>query len=235
LAFHLSQDQPVYGLLPRGLDGKGSYRTRIEDIAADYVEAIQAIQPEGPYHFVGYSFGGIVAFEVAHQILMRGGRVGLLGLFDTIEWQYTEKIDASLRPGQRLGVFGEHLKAIFSRDGARYFRVLLTAKFLEVKRRLLDVLGRPLSPTTGSIEECNLYAAANYRPKVYPGKLTIFRSTERTISDGTDEMLGWGSLAAEGVQVHHVPSNHFNMLSEPAVMVLAEKLRSCLGRDASGQ
>ncbi len=235
LAFHLGQDQPVFGLLPRGLDGKGSYRKRIEDIAADYVEAIETAQPEGPYHLVGYSFGGIVAFEVAQQILMRGGRVGLLGLFDTIEWQYGEKIDESLRPGQRLGVFNEHLKAIFSRGGAGYFKRLINAKSLQVKLRLLDAPGHPLSATVGSIEESNTYAAANYRPKVYPGKLTLFRSTERSISDGTDEMLGWGSLAAEGVQVHPVPSNHFNMLREPAVKMLAEKLWSCLGRDAFGQ
>jgi thioesterase domain-containing protein len=229
LAFHLGQDQPVYGLLPRGLDGKGSYRTRIEDIAADYVEAIQATQPEGPYHLVGYSFGGIVAFEVAHQILMRGGRIGLLGLFDTIEWQYGEKIDASLRPGQRLDVVSEHLKAVFRRNGAEYLRSLLAAKFLHMKHKL----GRPTSRVIGSIEEINTYAAANYRAKVYPGKLTLFRSAERTISDGTDEMLGWGALAVEGVEVHSVPSNHFNMLREPAVKVLAEKLRSRLGRDAS--
>ena len=235
LAFHLGQDQPVYGLLPRGLDGKGSFRMRIEDIAADYVEAIQATQPEGPYHLVGYSFGGIVAFEVANQILMRGGRVGLLGLFDTIEWQYGEKIEASLRPGQRLEVFGEHLKAIFSRDGAGYLKGLVTAKFLHVKKKLLDALGRPRFVTIGSIEEINTCAAANYRPKVYPGKLTLFRSTERSISDGTDDMLGWGSLAAQGVEVHDVPSNHFNLLREPAVKVLAEKLRSCLGRDGLEQ
>jgi aspartate racemase len=182
---------------------------------------------------VGYSFGGIVAFEVAQQILTRGGRVGLLGLFDTIEWQYAEKIDASLLPGQRLDVFSEHWKAIFSRNGAQYLKSLLTAKWLQVKHRLLDALGRPLHPTIDSIEESNTYAAANYRPKMYAGKLTLFRSTQRSISDGTDEMLGWGGLAAEGVQVHRVPSNHFNMFREPAVKELAEKLRSCLGQDAS--
>ena len=235
MAFHLGQDQPVYGLLPRGLDGKGSYRTRIEDIATDYVEAIQATQPEGPYHLVGYSFGGIVAFEVAQQILKRGGRVGFLGLFDTIEWQYGEKIDASLRAGQRLDVFREHLKATFGRDGGQYFKSLLTANVIRIKHGLLEALGRPLSSTTQSIEESNTYAAANYRPQIYPGKLTLFRSTERSISDGTDEMLGWGALAAEGVHVQSVPSNHFNMFRAPAVKELAEKLRSCLGRDASGR
>jgi len=234
LAFHLGQDQPVFGLLPRGIDGKGSYRTRIEDIAADYVEAIQATQPEGPYHLVGYSFGGIVAFEVAQQILIRGGRVGLLGLFDTIEGQYGEKIDESLRPGQRLDVFNEHLKTIFSRGGAGYFKKLLSAKSLQIKHRLLDEPGHPLSATIGSMEESNYYAATNYRPKMYSGSLTLFRSTERSVSDGTDEMLGWGSLAAGGVQVHHVPSNHFNMLREPAVKVLAEKLRSTLAETHLG-
>ena len=69
---------------------------------------------------------------------------------------------------------------------------------------------------------------------MYSGSLTLFRSTERSVSDGTDEMLGWGSLAAGGAQVHHVPSNHFNMLREPAVKVLAEKLRSTLAETHLG-
>jgi thioesterase domain-containing protein len=51
--------------------------------------------------------------------------------------------------------------------------------------------------------------------------------------DGDDPFLGWKGLAAGGIDVHHVPADHFTILREPAVRVLAEKLRECLDRDAA--
>ena len=65
MAYYLGEDQPVYGLLPRGLDANEPYHTTVEEMAAYYVEAIREAQPEGPYRLVGYSFGGAVAYEVA--------------------------------------------------------------------------------------------------------------------------------------------------------------------------
>ena len=222
----------MYGLLPRGLDGKDSYRTRVEDMAADYVQAVRTLQPEGPYHLVGYSFGGIVAFEVAQQIAAQGGQIGLLGLFDTIEWRYLEKVDKSLRPAVRFEVIREHLQTIvFGKNRVDYLKKLVTAKLQHTKYRLFHALGRPLPQKVGAIEEVNFYAGAAYCPRTYSGKLTLFRSTKRFIGEGDDEFLGWGALAAGGVEVHHVPSTHFNILKEPGVKVLAEELKTCLDRE----
>jgi thioesterase domain-containing protein len=229
LAFYLGEDQPIYGLLPRGLDGKDSYHTRIEDMAADYVAAIRAIQGQHPFQLVGYSFGGIVAFEVAQQIIAQGGEVGLLGLFDTIEWHYGDKVDQSLRAGERLGVLKTHLQNIaLNSERSTYIKTLLSEKSWTIKYRLFRALGRPLPQKFGSIEETNSYAATGYYPKVYPGKVTLFRSIQRTIQQGSDEFLGWGELTSGGVEVHHIPGTHFNILQEPGVKVLAAKLQNCL-------
>jgi thioesterase domain-containing protein len=77
----------------------------------------------------------------------------------------------------------------------------------------------------------NFYACDVYKPKVFPGRLTLFRSTTRQVQDGNDEFLGWGNLAAGGIEVRDVPSTHFNMIDEPAVGILAEILQECLNRD----
>jgi thioesterase domain-containing protein/acyl carrier protein len=237
LAFHLGEDQPIYGLVPRGLDGNDSYHTRIEEMAADYLVAIRTMQPQGPYRLAGYSFGGIVAFEVAQQIVAQGGHVEFVGLLDTVEWHYGAKVDKSLRLGERLVVFKEHLQTlIFSEDRDRYFKKLkefLTEKFSMTKYRLFHALRLPLPRNIGSIEETNSYAASVYHPKVYPGKVTLFRSTKRTIQQGSDDFLGWGELAGGGIDVHHVPSTHFNILKEPGVQVLAEKLQTCFHSQAA--
>ena len=59
-----------------------------------------------------------------------------------------------------------------------------------------------LGEKAASIEEINAYAGAAYRPKPYSGKLILFRSTKRAITEGHDELLGWGGLADLGVEVH---------------------------------
>lgn len=229
LAFHLGETQPMYGLLPRGLDGKDSFLTRIEDMATYYMEAIRTVQSDGPYCLAGYSFGGIVAFEVAQQIVARGGTVNFLGLFDTIEWHYAERVDRALRPGERIEVIKEHLRSMaFSPERFTYFKSLLNAKISQLKYRLFPSRNGPLPQEIGDLEEVNSYAAANYYPKPFPGKITLFRSTKRAVQHGSDEYLGWGDFAAGGLEVHHVGGTHFNILQEPEVRTVAEKLRLCL-------
>jgi len=234
LARHLGEDQPMYGLLPRGLDGNEPFHTRVEDMAAYYVRAIRDMQPEGPYRIVGYSFGGLVAFEVAQQLVAEHATVGLLGLFDTIEWNYMEDINRSLNPSQRLQIYKAKLgDALLSEQRLTSLQELIERKMVAVKARILRTWGHGSIESKGaSIEEVNTFAAANYKPKVYSGMLTIFRSTTRRIEEGNDEFLGWGGLAKQGVEVHHIASNHFNILQEPGVRILSEKLKKCLHRNA---
>ncbi|XGV94366.1 MAG: condensation domain-containing protein (plasmid) [Leptolyngbya sp. BL-A-14] len=84
LAMNLNPDQPVYGLQARGLDGGiTKVGDRIEDLAADYVQQIMTVQPQGPYFLAGLSNGGIIALEMAQQLLARGEETAFLAMFDT--------------------------------------------------------------------------------------------------------------------------------------------------------
>ncbi|MBD2041488.1 non-ribosomal peptide synthetase [Microcoleus sp. FACHB-672] len=83
LAYYLGENQPFYGLQPIGIDGEQSPLTRIEEMAAYYIKALRAVQPNGPYFLGGWSFGGLVAFEMAQQLQKAGEEVGLLALLDT--------------------------------------------------------------------------------------------------------------------------------------------------------
>jgi thioesterase domain-containing protein/acyl carrier protein len=83
LAHELGTDQPVFGLQARGLEEGEPLATSIEGMAADYIEAIRAIEPDGPYQLLGISSGGLVAFEMARRIKQSGGEVGFLALLDT--------------------------------------------------------------------------------------------------------------------------------------------------------
>jgi thioesterase domain-containing protein/acyl carrier protein len=231
LARHLGDDQPVYGLLPRGLDGNEPYHTRVEDMAAYYVSAIRLVQRSGPYRLAGYSFGGAVAFETAQQLVAAGESVSLLGLFDTIEFQYWEQVKRSYGLSKRLAHYRSMFhEAVADRDFAPFWN-RVKAKSGLLKSKLLHPRTSPPAPAMDKIEEVNMAAAASYRPKPYAGRLTLFRSTMRTPDCGDDEFLGWGHLAPGGIDLCHVPSMHSNILDEPGVESLSEKLRECLDRD----
>jgi thioesterase domain-containing protein len=83
LARGLGEDQPVYGLQSPGLDGEQGFDFRIEELAQQHVREIRQFQPDGPYYLGGASMGGLVAFEIAQQLVAQGAEVGLLALFDT--------------------------------------------------------------------------------------------------------------------------------------------------------
>ncbi|MEU9045485.1 amino acid adenylation domain-containing protein, partial [Kitasatospora sp. NPDC048343] len=82
LARYLPTDYPLYGLQAAGLDGGGELPGSIREMAAQYVERMRAVQPAGPYHLLGWSFGGVVAQEIATQLREAGERVAALVLLD---------------------------------------------------------------------------------------------------------------------------------------------------------
>jgi thioesterase domain-containing protein/acyl carrier protein len=84
LAYHLGSDQPFYALQSLGIDGKHPPLTRIEEMATYYIKALRTVQPEGPYYLGGWSFGGLVAFEMAQQLQREGHEVALLAILDTL-------------------------------------------------------------------------------------------------------------------------------------------------------
>ncbi|NEU74383.1 amino acid adenylation domain-containing protein [Hassallia byssoidea VB512170] len=83
LAHHLGTNQPFYGIQPIGIDGETPL-THIEEMAAHYIEALRKVQPKGPYYLGGWSFGGLVAFEMAQQLQKSGDEVALLAVLDTL-------------------------------------------------------------------------------------------------------------------------------------------------------
>jgi aspartate racemase len=163
-----------------------------------------------------------------------GESVDLLALFDTLEWHYGMKVLNSLPVRERFEIYREHADAILStEDRLGNFRRLLGEKIATIGYHLLSIFGRPIPQKLATIEDISTFAAANYKPKLYQGKVVLFRSTKRGANEGDDKYLGWGDLAAGGVDVNQVPSTHFDILLEPAVKVLADQLRSYLDRSNS--
>nr|VFJ47074.1 MAG: amino acid adenylation domain-containing protein [Candidatus Kentron sp. FM]VFJ50934.1 MAG: amino acid adenylation domain-containing protein [Candidatus Kentron sp. FM] len=244
LSRRLGPEQPLYGLRSLGLDEQIPPYTRMEDIAAHHIEALQTIQPRGPYGIAGYSFGGKVAFEMAHQLIGKGHEVSLLAVIDirlaipeaerrVSQWDSLETIlkfagiyESAL--GRNLELSRETLRPLeeearFAYLSERSIRAGQPSTALEAKRLV-------------SVYRANLQAAEDYAPDNIPIPVTLLRAAEHQpghdfLPDETataaDPTWGWERVCSS-VEVAVVPGDHFTMMAEPHVRVLAERLKSGL-------
>jgi thioesterase domain-containing protein len=95
------------------------------------------------------------------------------------------------------------------------------------------LIDRPLPKALQSVQEFNFMAVMNYVPKIYPGKVTLFWASE-DLRGSYDVQEGWKFLAGE-VETHNIPGNHLNIVKEPYVQALAEKLKHCIEKSESSE
>jgi amino acid adenylation domain-containing protein len=247
LARHLGADQPFYSVTPHGLDG-GQVPWSIEAMAADRLEAIQAIQPSGPYHLGGFCNGGMVAFEMARQLRAQGETVGPLLLIDSralnaplayrVLSRVARRIARTRRwsDAQRRALFLRLRLALDAyRDSARPGGEG-RARFLfdRVSARLGPRPSRPAVPDTATDEmglDCPLRPAysdrlRDYVPGRYTGRIVLLRSSHLVGKPPGGETAGWIRVGAT-VDVHPVPGNH-QLAVTRHVAVVAEKMRPYL-------
>ena len=214
LARHLGPDQPFYALQPQGLDGKRPCLTSIPEMARSYLREIRRIQPEGPYRIGGYSFGGLVAYEMAQQLRAEDKEVALLALFDT----YPGKMESRTSQLRNLSKLSFKDAATFLVKKGSF--VLMTLR----KRYELQTLPRPLR----NVRQACSKAAADYDVQPYEGQVTLFRVKEKSVGSLDDPYAIWWRVAAGGVDLREISGDHLSLLKEPQVRLLAEQLNDTL-------
>jgi thioesterase domain-containing protein len=241
LALRLGPDQPFYALRQQGLDGAAAPHTCIEDMAAYYVEQITKIQPHGPYLLGGFSFGGLVVYEMAQQLHAQGRRVALLAVIDSWFPNMPAAPESSPAPAARLrSRIGFHLDNLleavrdFGPGGAeRYLasRLARRTRWFDISPEAPEPPGpSTLSPILRKMERLNTEATNAYTPLPYPGRIT-FLVRQRPEEFGEQVPRAPKTLALGGWEVRRVYSpHHFNLLSEPYVRDVARKLRRCIDR-----
>jgi aspartate racemase len=213
LARHMKPDYPFYGLQSQGLDGKHACHTRIEDMAAHYLNEIRTVQPKGPYQLGGFSLGGLVAYEMASQLQSRGEEVSLLALFDTYA-SNPKPVNKSLLH-LLLHPTWSQLQQLPSALRKKIRRTLLA-------RRLPELLKKVMST--------NARAAEQYQLRPYSGKATLLRAGDGwRVAD--DPYAKWAQLLGT-LETIQIPGAHMDMLREPHVGILAERLKSCIDNAA---
>src|SRR5207249_5970757 len=105
----------VIGIQARGLAGEEPPHATVEAMAIEYLSAVKARQPDGPYYLCGYSFGGLVAVEMARRLRELGDEVALVGLFDTtmspLRWPLRSWYSIVLRRFSAIWKMGRRVKS----------------------------------------------------------------------------------------------------------------------------
>ncbi|MFI7412518.1 SDR family NAD(P)-dependent oxidoreductase [Streptomyces sp. NPDC049627] len=109
----LPDRHPVYGIQARGLNGEGPLPATLDEMVEDYLAQVREIQPVGPYHFLGWSFGGVIAHAMATRLTAEGHRVGVLAMIDA--WPADPELDPEF--GDDLNVEKEMLGALLADAG----------------------------------------------------------------------------------------------------------------------
>jgi amino acid adenylation domain-containing protein len=244
LASLLPDDQPFYGVQALGQDGSRIENKSIGEIAALYVGEVRRVQPQGPYYLGGYSFGGVVALEMAQQFIAGGEKVGLVALFDTVNPAVpTRRLTLQERVAKRRSNMNgmslpKKVAFVFDR-GIRKLAVTGLVQKERLQRLLSKILassktGIPASMRSVRIRDANSEAFYSYRPQVFPGVLTLFRAENPNDGFEFDPQFGWEGIATGGLDIHDVPGEHETMFREPHVKILAQQMEACLSKARNG-
>jgi phthiocerol/phenolphthiocerol synthesis type-I polyketide synthase D len=231
----LGPDQPVYGL-ERFADGSVTER------AARYVRLIRELYPTGPYRLGGWSFGGVLAFEMARQLAAAGEKVDSVLLLDSgLPVPVPPDEAARLLTGRFLG-FVEYLRDTYQApvevDPDR-LRELTEDEQFELVLGQMSAAGLTarLPPAVWRHQidsHTDTRALDEYQAGPYPGPVTLYRSTQPTPWTVTDPRYehpdaarGWDRFCTD-LRIVPVTAHHLNLLDPPAVDVIAADLRRLL-------
>ncbi len=233
LAHLLGEDRPFYALQARGLYGNDEPHERFEDMARDYIAEVRQVQASGPYLLGGFSGGGLIAYEMARQLLEEGDEVLTVIMLDTPvrDMPNFGLID-------RATIFLQGLKA----GGLSFFaeKVRERVAWEKEKRALAQTQNSAddvgLSFQSRKIGDAFVRALVRYDVPKVPVDIAVFRpkldiryrlSGGRLVDSKRNFVAadnGWTPFV-RNVRILEVPGNHDSMVLEPNVRVMVSLLR----------
>jgi acyl-CoA synthetase (AMP-forming)/AMP-acid ligase II/thioesterase domain-containing protein/acyl carrier protein len=214
LGRRIGVDRPVYALRPHGFDGQRAPST-VEEMAADYLREIRTVQSAGPYYLGGYSFGGLVALELAQQLTAQSQEVKLLILLDP-----TTPTNCRTEPaaGGR-----EKIASVSKGISWRLHLIKSAAKMMACQAFLVRGRRVPERFRIFYFLELSRRATQNYVAKVYTLPVALFRTQERKSLNAC-----WSRLLVGQTETYDMPGGHLDVIRGTHVKAWAERISACL-------
>ncbi|MGW7754510.1 non-ribosomal peptide synthetase [Streptomyces violaceusniger] len=203
---------PMYALQARGLTGDSSAAESLVEMASDYVDHILEVQPDGPYRIAGWSFGGLVAHEVAVQLQRRGMEVDLLAALDS--WPMTglsvnHGDDALRQRTMVLEALGVHMG---DAPGPGDRQADVDSRYQKLRDEEID--GVSLDGMIG-IAVNNGRLGADHRLSEFDGDLLLFIAQDAPLSTSA-----WSPYVTGQIVAHPVPFAHSDLMHADAATVI---------------
>ncbi len=222
LAAHIDPERGIYGIQSPVLNSAAALPDSIDEWAERYVREIRAVQPEGPYHLLGWSLGGVLAHAVANQLQDQGQHVALLAMMDSTRHLTADETETVPVADLLGGLLGEQA------DDAdtELDRTQLARRIAELPEPFasfgFDRLGRLLDAGTHSLE-----LITRYRPRPYKGNLVYFTAAFDDPTGATGA-ASWSDVVDGTVHNHAVQTTHWRMTSESALARIGHVLTNVL-------
>jgi amino acid adenylation domain-containing protein len=239
---HLPADQPIYAFQAAGLKDNRAGAITIEEMAYTYITALRSVQPEGPYYLGGFSAGGVVAYEMAQQLVRQGEQVATLILFDssvTPSAAAFARARAFRRAALRsLQITLWNIRYLlrtdpwsFARRKAHNFRMNWRILMYQLRGASSASPDGGSSSVALTIEESFVRALEQYVPEPYSGRVILFRTIDSDYYN-PDVTLGWRELVPTGIDIVGVQGDHDTMFLEPQVETLGREITAYLDMGA---
>jgi thioesterase domain-containing protein len=211
-------------------------------MARDYIAEIRMVQPQGPYLLGGFSGGGIVAYEMARQLLEAGESVALVVMLDTPlplipKFSLVDRVSLFYQGLRRAGFKFVHqkIRGRIEWERRQYLRRRENQKIEDRDKTQFQ---------SRRIGDAFMRAVASYSIKPVPVRVALFRPrldiqfklSGGRLVDSERNLLyfdnGWTPLVSS-VVVQEVPGNHDSMVLEPNVRILVNQIRKEIAHVAS--
>lgn len=226
LADRLRGDTPIYGIEAQGIDGSLPFLETVEEMAELYIRHMLTVDPHGPYRLIGYSGGGVIAVEMAHQLRRSGREVELLTMLDTLAPQ---EASTPLSLADKIGMLTKLDGAYLARRMAHH-----SGRLREKIQAKLAGNGEHQGKSQIELlsEQCEtvyLQAQGRYFPEPYDGDVLLFRA-ERTSAmfARSGEMLGWQGLITGKMDIVTLDAYHDTLLADGSIEVIVKELQQRL-------
>ena len=221
----LKTPRPIYGLQSLNLDVGPHSLKRVEDMAAGFIKQIRCLQTHGPYAVAGFSFGGLVALEMAQQLQRSGERIDLLFLLDTY---FQEDLPWSTRLAYRCARATQKISHLPAQQVPAFLVAKLVTVGSEAFQRIGLVLGRiagkppTMLPAPQPVYDRMRAAMAAYRAKPYGGGLIVYVHAAIAL-DGNyfDPLPLVRRIACGGLKIVEVPDGHLDLVGLNSKLVAA--------------
>ena len=240
----LMDDRPIYALRARGFDGEPHFSS-IDEIVTTYHAAIKQKQPVGPYALAGYSYGTMLAFEVAKRLeLDVNDQVHFLGSFNLpphIQWRMRQ-LDWSacllhlcyfldLMSVSRADALGSEFRR---QDSSRESKLSAVLTVVDAQRMAELSLDAAALANWADLSYSLQRMAVDYNPSGAVGVMDVFYAQPLNVAARSKEewltlhLRKWADFCRKEPRFHEVGGEHYTMLNSEHVQGFARKLIQAL-------